>query len=80
MALSPSIVDSKGVEHLDFAVASRRVKKMSEESLRFTIKDAGEALANSTLMEKKGFSTTKVGFYADEIHVCYAELNRRRSE
>jgi len=49
----------------------RKTRKMSLEALRFTIRDAGEAIAAMP-------DGAKAGYYADEINYCAMELNRRK--
>jgi hypothetical protein len=48
----------------------KKVKTMSEDQLRYTIKDCKEAL--TALPDSQ-----KAGYYADEIHYCSQELRRR---
>jgi DNA modification methylase len=50
----------------------KKVKKLSEESLRYIIKDCREAM--EALPENP-----KNGYYADEIHYCAMELFRRKN-
>ena len=58
------------IETIDHAAYQRKVRKLSEESLRFIIKDAGEALRANP-------EGHKAGYYQDEIHYCLMELRRR---
>ncbi len=48
----------------------KTLKGRSEDALRYTIKDANEAM----LAMPEGH---KAGYYADEIHYCAMELTRR---
>lgn len=50
----------------------KKVKTLSEDSLRFIIKDCQEAL---TAMP----NSPKAGWYADEISYCSMELTRRKN-
>jgi hypothetical protein len=50
----------------------KKVKTLTEESLRYIIKDCQEAI---TAMP----NSEKAGYYADEIHYCSMELSRRAS-
>ena len=56
---------------IDHAAYERKVRKLSEASLRYIIKDAGEAI-------KANPDGPKAGYYADEINYCASELNRRK--
>lgn len=60
--------------HFDHAGYAEKVKNMSEEQLRFIIKDAQEAIKANPDSPK-----SKFGYYADEINYCASELHRRRS-
>lgn len=53
---------------MDFAAYGKRVRKMTEEQLRFIIRDATEAARCRGVNE---------GYYWDEVHVCAQELRRR---
>lgn len=55
---------------IDHAAYQRKVRKLSEASLRFIIRDAGEAIKAMPV-------GPKAGYYADEINYCIDELNRR---
>lgn len=48
----------------------KKVRGMSEEALRFVMKDAAEAI-------KANPDGHKAGYYADEINYCSMELARR---
>jgi hypothetical protein len=48
----------------------KKVKRMSEDQLRYTIKDCREAIEAMP-------HGPKAGWYMDEIHYCAAELKRR---
>ena len=50
----------------------KKVKGMTEGELRFTIKDAGEAIEANP-------SNPNNGYYQDEICYCSSELHRRRN-
>ena len=50
----------------------KKVKTLTEESLRYIIKDCQEAITAMPNGEK-------AGYYADEIHYCSMELSRRAS-
>jgi hypothetical protein len=56
---------------IDHAAYQRKVRKMSELSLKFIIKDATEAINANP-------DGPKAGYYADEINYCCDELHRRR--
>lgn len=49
----------------------KKVKGLSEESLRYIIKDAQEAMAAMP-------DNPKNGWYADEVNYCCMELARRK--
>ena len=49
----------------------KTLKGRSEDALRYTIKDATEAM----LALPEGH---KAGYYADEVHYCAMELTRRQ--
>jgi hypothetical protein len=57
---------------IDHAAYQRKVRTLTEESLRFIIKDANEAIAANP-------DGCKVGYYADEINYCCMELAARRA-
>jgi dTDP-4-amino-4,6-dideoxygalactose transaminase len=50
----------------------KKVKTLTEESLRYIIKDCQEAITAMPNGEK-------AGYYADEINYCAMELSRRAS-
>ena len=56
--------------HIDHTAYRKKVKRMSEDQLRYTITDAREAA------EAMPFGP-KAGYYWDEVHYCAAELKRR---
>lgn len=58
--------------HFDHAAYAAKVKNMSEEQLRYIIKDAQEAIKANPESPK-----SKYGYYADEINYCVSELHRR---
>ena len=51
----------------------QKVKKLSEESLRFIIQDCREAMSAMP-------NSPKNGYYADEIHYCNMELLNRKNK
>ena len=55
---------------IDHAKYQRKVRNLSTESLRWTIKDCQEAI--DALPDNP-----KNGYYQDEIHYCAQELTRR---
>ena len=55
---------------MDHAAYQKKVKKMTDAALRYTIKDAGEAIRANP-------SNRKNGYYQDEISYCSMELHRR---
>jgi len=56
--------------NIDHAAYQAKTKTMTAAELRYTIKDAtGAMTANPT--------GHKAGYYADEVHYCAMELNRR---
>ena len=57
---------------MDHAAYARKVRKMTDAELSYTIQDAKEAIE----AYPEGH---KAGYYADEINYCASELNRRRS-
>lgn len=60
----------KNMNHIEYP---KSLRGKSREELAFTIKDATEALH---AMPHGG----NAEYYADEIHYCVAELNRRKNE
>jgi hypothetical protein len=58
---------------IDHAAIQRKVKKLSDDSLRWVIKDCRAAIAANP-------DGHKAGYYADEIHYCVMELARRRDK
>lgn len=56
---------------IDHHAYARRVRRLSESELLFTITDCRQAI---TAMP----DGPKAGYYQDEIHYCHAELERRR--
>lgn len=58
--------------YFDHGAYAAKVKNMSEEQLRFIIKDAQEAIKANPDSPK-----SKHGYYADEINYCVSELHRR---
>ena len=59
----------KQINHSEYM---KKVKTLTEESLRYIIKDCQEAINAMPNGEK-------AGYYADEIHYCSMELARRAS-
>ena len=57
--------------HIDHAAYMERVKTLSDSALRYTIKDASEAIR----AQPDGH---KAGYYADEINYCADELAKRK--
>jgi len=57
----------KVMNHADY---QKRLKRASDESLRYIMKDAREAIDAQPFGEN-------AGYYADEIHYAAAELRRR---
>jgi hypothetical protein len=55
---------------MDHAAYMRKVKKMSESELEYTIQDCREVIAAMPDGEN-------VGYYTDEILYCHGELKRR---
>jgi hypothetical protein len=58
----------------DHAAYKAKVRTMSDDALRFTMKDAHEAIKANPDSEK-----AKSGYYADEINYCSDELHRRKT-
>lgn len=58
------------INHADY---QKKVKKLSDDVLRYIIKDCQEALKNMP-------NSPKAGYYADEISYCSMELNRRKNK
>lgn len=56
---------------MDHKAYQEKVSKMTDAELRYTIADAREAIEAMP-------DGHKAGYYADEIHYCAMELNRRR--
>ena len=56
--------------HINHAAYQAKAKQMTEEQLRFTIKDAIEAMEANP-------EGHKAGYYADEVCYCGMELKRR---
>ena len=56
--------------HVNHADYQRKVKALTDEELRFTIKDCREAMAAYP-------ENPKCNYYADEIHYCHKELRNR---
>lgn len=59
--------DNSGQWHTDYMA---KVKTLSNESLRYTIEDCRNAMAAMP-------DSPKWGQYADEVHYCHMEINRR---
>jgi hypothetical protein len=57
-------------KQMDHAAYQKRMKKASEASLRYILKDAREAIEAQPFGEN-------AGYYADEIHYAAMELRRR---
>lgn len=55
---------------IDHAAYQRKVRKLSEASLRFIISDARKAIEAMP-------DGPKANYYADEINYCASELHRR---
>lgn len=64
------------IESIDWKMEEQRARKMSVEALRWSIRDASEALACAEEMQRMGFPSN-AGKYADQIHTYNRELNRR---
>jgi hypothetical protein len=58
---------------MNHTVYMQKVKKLSEESLRYIIKDCREAMSAMP-------NNPKNGYYADEIHYCSMELTSRKKK
>lgn len=56
---------------INHAAYQRKVRELSEESLKFIIQDARKAIEAMP-------EGPKAGYYADEINYCASELHRRR--
>lgn len=56
---------------IDHAAYARRVRRLSESELLFTISDCRQVIAAMP-------DGPKAGYYQDEIHYAHAELERRR--
>lgn len=56
---------------LDHTYYMKKVKTMTNESLRFVIQDCQQAIKSFPNGEK-------AGWYQDEIHYCSMELNKRK--
>ncbi len=65
-------VDEAKMDHTEYP---KRLKKKSDDALRFIIKDAGEAIKANPDSEK-----SKNGYYADEINYAAMELKRRENK
>ena len=59
--------DNSGQWHTQYMA---KVKTLSNESLRYIIEDCRNAMAAMP-------SSPKWGQYADEVHYCHMEINRR---
>jgi len=59
-----------GTVQMNHGMYQEKVKGQSDEALRFTIKDAGDAIAANP-------TGKKAGYYADEIHYAAGELRNR---
>lgn len=59
------------VQHLDHAAYAVKVRRMTDAALRYTMKDASDAIKAMPYGEK-------AGYYADEIHACSGEMRRRQ--
>lgn len=57
-------------KEINHAAYARKVKILSDQSLRFIIRNAVEAI-------KSNPDCPKVGYWQDEINYCCDELNRR---
>lgn len=66
-------IDRNGMAQADFPALEAKARKMSNDSLRFAIKDAAEA-------ERANPEGYKAGFYLDEVNIYSDELARRRRE
>jgi hypothetical protein len=56
---------------IDHKSYQQRVRTLSEEQLRWIIRDASEAMEAMP-------GSPKAGYYADEVSYCAAELRRRK--
>ena len=56
---------------IDHDAYQRKVRKLSDQSLRFIIKDARKAIEAMP-------EGPKANYYADEINYCASELHRRK--
>jgi hypothetical protein len=59
--------DNSGQWHTDYMT---KVKTLSNESLRYIVEDCRNAMAAMP-------GSPKWGQYADEVHYCHMEINRR---
>lgn len=60
-----------GYREIDHAAYQKKVRSMTDSELRFTIKNANEAMAAMP-------DGPKAGYYADEVNYCSKELHRRQ--
>jgi hypothetical protein len=63
-------INSSGVAQANFSALESKARSMTEDQLRYAMKDAREA-------ERANPDGHKAGFYADEAHTYGDELARR---
>jgi len=70
--IKPEKMEEAKIDHTEYP---KRLKKKSDDALRFIIKDADEAMKVNPDSEK-----SKNGYYADEINYAAMELKRRENK
>jgi hypothetical protein len=61
------------VNEINHAEYPKKLKRLDEDSLRYIMKDAHEAMTANP-------EGPKAGYYADEINYCADELARRKEK
>lgn len=69
-----AVEEAVAAPKFDHAAYKAKVRNMSDDALRYTMKDAHEAIKANPDSEK-----SKSGYYADEINYCSDELHRRKT-
>ena len=64
-------METSEMTHIDHAAYQAKIKNWTPEALRFTIRDAQDAI-------KANPEGHKAGYYADEINYCGMELQTRQ--
>jgi hypothetical protein len=70
---------TKIAQNYNFTEGTARAKQMTDDELRYALKDLKEVIDIQEAANRKGGHTPKLGYYWDEYHTYSQELNERRT-